>query len=139
MTPAAARPIIEAAIATGWAGATTVSYPNRPFTPPTTGAQTWLKVDFIWGGASVMTKGTTFGLNSVVGILQLSVFGPKDKGDGALMTLAENARAIINRRRFASPNQDIIFGAASGPRPLFEESWRSLVVSAPFQVIETVS
>ena len=114
-----------------------MSYPNRPFNPPATG--NWLKVDFIWGNASVMTKGVTFGLNSVVGILQLAVFGPKDKGDGPLMTLAEAARAIVNRRRFASPNADIMFGAASGPRSLFEESWRSLVVSAPFQVIETVS
>ena len=137
MTPAAARPIIEAAIATGWAGATTVAYPNRPFTPPATG--NWLKVDFIWGSAQVVTKGTTFGMNSVVGILQITVFGPKGKGDGPLMTLAENARAIVNRRRFASPNADIRFGAASGPRSLFEESWRSLVVSAPFQVVETVS
>lgn len=137
MTPAAARAAIEAAIATGWAGTTTVSYPNRPFTPPTTG--NWLKVDFIWGNASVLTKGVTFGLNSVVGILQLTIFGPKDKGDGALMTLAETARAIVNRRRFASPNQDVMFGACSGPRTLFEESWRSLVVSAPFQVVETVS
>jgi hypothetical protein len=137
VTPAAARPIIEAAIASGWAGATTVAYSNRPFKPPATG--NWLKVDFIWGNASVMTKGTTFGLNSVVGVLQLAVFGPKGEGDGALMTLAESARAIVNRRRFASPNERIIFGAASGPRSLFEESWRSLVVSAPFQVIEQVS
>ena len=137
MTPAAARPVIEAAIATGWAGATTVAYPNRPFTPPATG--NWLKVDFIWGSSSVLTKGVTFGLNSVVGILQLSIFGPKDKGDGALMTLAETARAMVNRKRFASPNADIMFGAVSGPRTLYEESWRSLVVSAPFQVIETVS
>jgi len=137
VTPAAARPVIEAAIATGWAGATTVAYPNRPFTPPATG--NWLKVDFIWGSSSVLTKGVTFGLNSVVGILQLSIFGPKDKGDGALMTLAETARAMVNRKRFASPNADIMFGAVSGPRTLYEESWRSLVVSAPFQVIETVS
>jgi hypothetical protein len=137
VTPAAARPVIEAAIETGWAGATTVAYPNRPFTPPATG--NWLKVDFVWGNASVLTKGVTFGLNSVVGILQLAVFGPKDKGDGALMTLAETARALVNRKRFASPNADIMFGAVSGPRTLYEESWRSLVISAPFQVVETVS
>lgn len=136
MTPAAARPVIEAAIATGLAG-TPISYPNRPFTPPTSG--NWVKLDIIWGNAQVVTKGVTFGLNSVVGILQLAVFGPKDKGDGPLMTLAETARALVNRKRLASPNQDVIFAAASGPRPMFEESWRSLVVSVPFQVRETVS
>jgi hypothetical protein len=136
VTPAAAAKVIEAAISFGWNGATTISWPNRPFTPPATGS--WLKVDFIWGNAQVLTKGVTFGLNSVVGILQLAVFGPKDKGDGPLMTLAETARALVNRKRFPTPNTDVMFGAASAPRTLFEESWRSLVVSAPFQVHEVV-
>ena len=133
MTPDAAADAIEAAINSGWGATTTIAWPNVPFVPPATAA--WLKVDFIWGNGAVITKG---GINAVVGVLQLALFGPKDGGDGALDALAETARALVNRKRFSSPNEDIMFSAVSGPRKLYEESWRSLVLSAPFQVLETV-
>lgn len=135
MTPADARAVIEPAVAT-WANGqnVTVAWPNVPFTPP---AGSWVKLDFVWGTGQVMTKGGG-GLNSVTGILQLAIFGRKNKGDGALDTLAQSARATFNRLRFASPNQDVMFGAVSGPVRRDEESWRSLVVSAPFTVHEIV-
>jgi hypothetical protein len=133
MTPAAAARVIEQRLNSSWTG-TTIAWPNTAFTPPPTA--NWLKVDFLWSDGTVTTKN---GLNTVTGILQLTVFGPKDAGDGALYTLAESARALFNRVRLASPNQDVMFGAVSGPVGLFEESWRSLVISAPFQVLETVS
>lgn len=138
MTPAAARGVIEPLVAT-WATAqnVTVAYPNRPFTPPASPLK-WAKLDYIWGNGTIRTKGVTNGRNSVTGIVQLAVYGPKDTGDGALDSLAETARVVFNRKRLASPNQDVMFGAASGPVRLFEESWRSLVVSVPFQVWETV-
>lgn len=139
MTPAAARGVIEPLVAT-WATAqnVTVAYPNRPFTPPASPLN-WAKVDYIWGAGAIQTKGVTNGRNSVIGILQLAMFGPKDKGDGALDALAETARIVFNRKRLVSPNEDIRFSAASGAVRLFEESWRSLVVSIPFQVWETVA
>lgn len=138
MTPDAAADAIETAVATAWGATTPISWANVPFTTPDTGS--WLKVDFIWGGNSVLTKTvpSVGGINSVVGIVQLAVFGPKDQGDGALSALAETARAIFNRKRLASPNDDVMFGAVSAPVALFEESWRSLVVSAPFRVYEVV-
>lgn len=137
MTPAAARAAVEGALNTAWGATTTISWPNIPFTPPASPAK-WLKVDWIFGNTSQETKGVTGGRNAVVGILQLAIFGPKDTGDGALDTLAETARAMFNRKRLASPNEDVIFGAASGPVRRFEESWRSLVISFPVQVYETV-
>lgn len=137
MTPDAAADAIETAIAAAAiVPATSVAWPNVSFTPPATGS--WLKVDFLWGNGFVVTKGTANGLNSVTGVLQLALFGPKDSGDGVLSALAETARALFNRRRLASPNQDVMFGAVSAPVLLFEESWRSLIVSAPFKVYETV-
>lgn len=134
MTPDAAADAIEAAFNTAWGVTTTIAWPNVPFTPPA--SANWVKVDFIWGDGFIQTKD---GRSSVVGVLQLSVFGPKDSGDGALSALAETARAIVNRKRLAAPSQDVVFGPASGPVSRFEESWRALIVSAPFQVFETVS
>lgn len=136
MTPDAAADAIETALAAAWGTTTPVAYPNVIFQPPTTGS--WLKVDFIWGNGAILTKGTANGMNTVTGVLQLALFGPKDAGDGALSALAETARAIFNRKRLPSPNTDVMFGAVSAPVTLYEESWRSLVVSAPFRVLETV-
>lgn len=137
MTPDAAADVIETAIAAAAiVPSANVRWPNVPFTPPATGS--WLKVDFIWGNGAVLTKGTANGVNSVTGVLQLALFGPKDSGDGVLSALAETARAVFNRKRLASPNEDVMFGAVSAPVSVFEESWRSLIVSAPFRVYETV-
>ncbi|HEX9239205.1 MAG TPA: phage tail terminator-like protein [Candidatus Bathyarchaeia archaeon] len=138
MTPDAAADAIETALATAWGTTTPISWANVPFMPPDTGS--WLKVDFIWGNGAVLTKTVPAvgGINSIVGIVQLAVFGPKDLGDGAISALAETARAIFNRKRLASPNDDVMFGAVSAPVALFEESWRSFVVTAPFRVLETV-
>src|SRR6266571_3709016 len=103
MTPDAAADAIETALATAWGTTTPISWANVPFMPPDTGS--WLKVDFIWGNGAVLTKTVPAvgGINSIVGIVQLAVFG-----------------------------------AVSAPVALFEESWRSFVVTAPFRVLETV-
>jgi Bacteriophage related domain of unknown function len=135
VSPAAARAVIEQRIESQWGATTVIAWPNVPFTPPATAS--WLKVDFIWGQGSVMTKGAG-GLDLVTGVLQLAIFSPKDTGDGASDALAESARAMVNRFRFGSPNESVMFGAASGPVKQFEESWRSVIVSAPFRVHEAV-
>ncbi len=132
MTPAAAMSAIETIIAAAWTS-TPIAYPNIRFTPPDEG--NWIKLDYIWGNGQIYAKG---GLGAVTGILQVSVFGPKDVGDGALDTDAETLRALFNQVRLASPNTDVMFGAVSGPLRQFEESWRSIVLSAPFQVLETL-
>lgn len=135
MTPDAAMTAVEAKLATDWASGpnTTVAWPNIPFTPPATAS--WLKVDWIWGNATEADKD---GRHVATGILQLAVFAPKDTGDGAIDSTAQTARAIFNGLRMASPNQDVVFGAASGPVRRNEESWRSVVVSIPVQVYESV-
>lgn len=132
MSPDAATDAIETALNAAWT-TTPIAWPNLKFTPPATGQ--WLKVDFLWGNGQMWTKD---GVASVTGILQLSIFGPKDIGDGTIDASAETARAIFNQVHMASPNQDVIFGAVSGPVKRFEESWRSVVLSAPFQVLEVV-
>jgi hypothetical protein len=137
MTPKAATVAIELAVNTAWANATPISWPNVPFTPPATG--NWLKVDLIWGNGQVLTKGFAGGVDAVTGIVQLAVFGPKGKGDGPLLTLADTARAILNRKRFTGASADLMFGAVSGPVTLVEEAWRTIVLSCPFRVTETVA
>ncbi len=137
MTPDAAADAIETLFGTAWGSTTPIAYPNIAFQPPATGS--WVKFDFIWSDrAAILTKGVTNGLNLAIGIVQIAIFGPKDSGDGALSALAETARAIFNRKRLASPNEDVMFGAVSAPVPQFEESWRSLVISAPFHIHEAV-
>lgn len=133
MTPGAATRVIEQAVETAWGTTTTVAWPNVPFTPDP--AASWLKVDFIWGNGALSTKDR---LNRTTGVLQLAIFTPKGAGDGVGLSLAETARAIFNRERLVAPNQDIMFGATSGPVARFEESWRSFVLSTPFQVDEVV-
>jgi Bacteriophage related domain of unknown function len=132
MTPAAARAAVETALAAAWTD-TPIAWPNVPFTPPDTGH--WLKVDWLWGNTSRWTKD---GVASIAGVLQLALYGARGAGDGALDTAAEAVRAIFNQVRMASPNADVVFGAVSGPVKLTEESWRTIVVSAPFQVHERI-
>ena len=140
MTPAAANLAIKGAIHTAWVAGpnTPIAFPNVPFTPPAAPAK-WLRVDLLWGNGAHVTKGVTGGRSATAGVVQLAVFGPKDQGDGGLDTLAQTARALFNRKRLTSPSEDVVFGPASGPVRQFEESWRSLVVSFPFQVYETVA
>lgn len=128
-TPADAVHTIEAVIESAIADDTRISWPNIPFEPPTSGP--WYKVDVLWGNGTITTKD---GLNSTTGILQLAVFDRKDAGDGDLDTQAQTVKALFNRQRMG----EVWFGAASGPVRLNEDSWRSLVVSIPFQVLETV-
>lgn len=127
-SPAQAARVIELAIAAAWGLSTPVAWPNVAFAPP---EAPWLKVDFIWGQGFITTKD---GLNTVQGIVQLAVYSPKDEGDGPGQALAESARAIFNRVRLG----DVMFSAPSGPVATFEESWRTLTVSVPFRVEETV-
>ena len=134
MTPAAAVGVIQTALRSVWTS-TPIAWPNVDFTPPATGG--WLKVDFIWGNGAHRSHGATR-RHSVTGVLQLAIFVPKGTADGALDTAAETARDIFNGVRLASPNQDVVFGAASGPVKRFEESWRSAVISIPLQVYESV-
>lgn len=128
-TPLEAVHTIEAVIAAAVTDDTRISWPNVPFTPPTSGP--WFKVDFMWGIGNIGTKD---GLTVTTGVLQLVVFDRKDSGDGQLDLQAQAVKALFNRQRMG----EVWFGAASGPVRLFEESWRSLVVSVPFRVLETV-
>lgn len=123
--------IIEQEVEAKWGATTPIAYPNVPFTPPDTGS--WLKLDFVWGNGTLATKDSW---NRTTGILQLAVFSPKGTGDGTGAALAELARTIFNRRRLPSPARAVMFGASSGPVTRFEESWRSFIVTTPFQVEE---
>lgn len=131
MSAASTMRIIEQEVEAKWGSTTPIAYPNVAFTPPTTGS--WLKLDFVWGTGTLVTKDSW---NRTTGLLQLAVFSPKGNGNGAGAALAEQTRAIFNRRRLASPFRSVMFGASSGPVTRFEESWCSFVVTVPFQVEE---
>lgn len=131
MSTATTMRVIEREIETKWGSTTPIAYPNVQFTPPATGS--WLKLDVVWGNGTLATKDSW---NRTTGILQLAIFAPKGNGDGAGAALAELARTLFNRRRLASPDRAVMFGAASGPVTRFEESWRTFIITTPFQVEE---
>lgn len=136
MTPAAAVGVVQTLVKNTWTlGSTAISWPNVDFTPPASGL--WLKVDWIFGAGFERSHGATK-RHSVTAVLQLAIFAPKGSADGPLDSAAQTMRAAFNGLRMASPNQDVVFGAASGPVKRFEESWRSAVVSIPMQVYESV-
>jgi hypothetical protein len=119
---------VETAVRTAWAQDATIAWPNVPFTPPDHAK--WLRVDWVWGGGFIETKGAS-GYNTIVGVLQLTVFVPKDTGEGPLWTLVDTMRDAVNRKSLG----DVRFAAPSGPVFTTEPKWRGAVITAPFTIL----
>jgi len=119
---------VQTAVQTAWAQNATIAWPDRPFRPPDNAK--WLRVDWLWGDGFVETKGAAGG-NTIVGILQLTIFVPKDSGDGALLALVDTMRSAVNRQTMG----DIWFSAPSGPTFTTEPKWRGAIISAPFTIL----
>lgn len=106
-----------------------IEWPNDEFTPPN--GQVWLAVDILWGDAFEATMEDT-GRNTIVGGIQISVFGPKGNGSTDIMTKAGEARALFNRVEF----NGVRCGAPSAPKRLDDEEWAAVAVTIPFTVDE---
>lgn len=130
----AARKTIETRIEQQWvewdgSPRTPIEMPGRPFRPPAGGK--WLQVHLLWGNAEAAAMG---GLNEVIGVVNLNVFGPKDKGYGALLKLVDAARNMLNRVVVSG----VRFGVPSGPDVVVSEAaYAQMNVSVPFSLDET--
>lgn len=110
--------------------ATDVAWPNVDFEPPD--EDQWLRVDILWGDGFLETMASTSS-NRLYGFVQLTLFGPKGAGYGALMTNIDTARDILNRWS----GSGVGFGATSGPRQVEDEQYAALMVSTPFDVVDS--
>lgn len=119
---------VQTAVQTAWAQNATIAWPDRPFTPPNNAK--WLRVDWLWGNGFIEHKGAASG-NTIVGVLQLTIFTPKDTGEGARLTLVDTMRSAVNRKTIG----DICFSAPSGPTFTTEPKWRGAIISAPFTIL----
>jgi hypothetical protein len=121
---------IIARIDAQWGTTTDIAWPNVDFSPPDD--EQWLKVDILWGDAFLETMEATAS-NRIYGVVQFSLFGPQGEGYGAMMTNIDTLRDILNRWS----GSGVSFGATSGPAELDDEQYAGLMVSTPFDVVDT--
>jgi len=113
-----------------WSTTTDIAWPNVDFTPPDD--EQWLRVDILWGDAFLETMESTAS-NRIYGVVQLTLFGDKGEGYGAMMTNIDTARDILNRWS----GSGLQFGATSGPTQVEDEQYAALSVSTPFDIVDT--
>lgn len=133
---ATAQKLLYAQISTVWAGRTPVRWPNVDFIPPTDGSP-WLAVDLMWGDGFARSMGEigSGARNFMVGVLQLTVFGPTGEARGVTMALVDVARDIVNRVIISGVRCDV----PSAPMPGSGElAWDSVIVRVPIEIEETV-
>ena len=121
---------ILARIDAQWGTTTDVAWPNVDFNPPDD-AQ-WLKVDILWGDAFIETMESTAS-NRIYGVVQFTLFGSQGEGYGAMMTNVDTLRDVLNRWS----GSNVRCGATSGPKAIDDEQYAALVLSTPFDVVDT--
>jgi hypothetical protein len=107
-----------------------VAWGNVALQAPDT--EQWLRVDILWGDAFVETIESTAS-NRLYGLVQLTLFGPKGEGYGDMLTNIDTARDILNRWS----GSGVRFGASSPPVQVEDEQYAALMVSTPFNVVDT--
>ena len=136
---AAITALIEARIESEWIDGdsdplTVIAWPLVEFEPPTNAA--WLKVDILFGDSFARTvSGNNEGVNSNVGVIQLSVFAPKGQGAGALNTLTGKARDIFSRHTGGG----LICQASGTGFQGIDGAWAYRTIRTNFQAYELVS
>ena len=108
---------------------------NVPFTPPA--GQAWLRVWVLWGASQRRTMQPTK-TNMLLGLVQVDIFTPQSIGEGVGMRLADQVRAVYNRRELSS----VRFDVPSGPIPLEQETinqqiWERSSIRCNFNAEET--
>lgn len=126
----AAHTAIETRINSQWGTTTDVAWGNMNFQSPD--IDQWLRVDILWGDAFIETIEDTAS-NRLYGIVQLTLFGPQGEGYGAMLTNVDTARDILNRWS----GSGVRCGATSPPVPVEDDQYAALMVSTPFNVVDT--
>lgn len=128
-TLSAAQTAIYDRLNTAWAGSTLIQWPGSPFTTPNN--ECWIGVEILWGDSFVSTMEVT-GRNVTVGVIQINVYGPRQRGRAEIMAKADAVRDVFNRVEF----NGVRCGAPSGPKYLSDPEWEALTVSVPFSIEE---
>ena len=113
-----------------WSSNIAIAWPQQDITPPD--EESWLQVYVLWGDGFMETMEPTAG-NRLYGVLQLDLYGPRGIGYGALLTLADTARDMVNRWS----GSGIQMGAASPPNKVDDETYARLMIRTPFDVVDT--
>lgn len=123
-----ARAAIESVVSSVWAGATTVQWGDRPFTPPN---GPWLRVTVRFGDATVEDLAS---LNRLRGVLLLDLFDRQNAGLGTIVTYADALRTGLALR----VSGGVRFGMPQGPQEIPGSGFVHLAESVPFDWWETV-
>lgn len=126
---------IEGKLNTDWAGATAILWENAKEEPPSV-AVSWIQPTILWGDAFLITKN---GRNTLVGVLSVNIFTPKNSGMGASDALVNSLRDIFNRLKLTGADQTVRFGIPTAGQQTGDpsEGWMVKNVSIPFDVDET--
>lgn len=110
---------------------TPIAWPNVPFAAPPD--MLWMRPWTLFGAGQLLTMRPE-GRNQVLGIYQVSIYSPLERGTNEALTVGEQVRALYNRAQFGG----VRCNAPSGPVTLPEEPpWYGVAVSVPFTVEET--
>lgn len=71
--------------------------------------------------------------NTNSGLVQVTIYGPRGKGMGAIMAKADAARNVYDRAEFSG----VRCASADAPRPTPHDEWAVRIVRVPFTVDET--
>ena len=115
--------------------------PNAPFTPPAVNASgtaaLWAKIDLLWGDGFATTIGAVgsgAARNTVVGVLQISVFGPAGKGGADVNAIVDKFRDLFNRQAFGGVRCEVASGPSPAENP--DSAWWQRILRVPFSVDE---
>ena len=136
----AARAALENAVAAAWVAggyaAGALSFDNTVAAEPDPSWSVWARCTLMLGRGELLTMGPVgTGANEVVGILQVSLFGRKQRGTGALYAAAAVVRAALGRRMFGTVQTFV----PSAPERAGDEdpSLVQVIVCVPVATIET--
>lgn len=108
-----------------------VAWPNRAFNPDITAI--WLRPRLLMARSRAAGVGID-AMNYQQGIFQVSIFAPKDNGDGSVLALANSLIQLFKRGTllsYGSVSTVMMLPGYIGPM-LEEPDWFHLPVSLPF-------
>ena len=119
---------IQAIFQTGWGSASSVAYPDQPYTP--TAGTNWVRLT-VKPGASEQKTMAAPGRRMwrQYGVLMLQIFTPIHHGDAGVLSLVETAAAIFRGKTIGA----IQFMAPSFAYPGSSGGWNQANVTVPFK------
>jgi hypothetical protein len=130
-----AAQVIEARLSTQWGATTPILWENATDEPPDV-SDGWIRPTILWGDSFLITKN---GRNTIVGVLSINVYTPKNAGMGVSDGYVDDLRDAFNRLKLAGADETIRFGIPTAGQAVTDpsEGWMVKNVSCPFEIDET--